>query len=143
MLKRCAAITCLVVWGFVLLPACGKMQHEWTQMTGPQEQSRYYNFNDVQVPTSLRLLEDQSSVFKTGAVTAGVLTFEGRVESASLADYFQRSMPVDNWKLQGYIKYPQIGIFFAKPGKACLIQMKEGPVNTDVSIWVIPTEIAQ
>ena len=100
---------------------------------------RYYDFDDIQVPTLLKLNKDQSILFRVGAFKAGVLAFSGSVEMESLINFFVESMAKDNWTLKSSFKYPKVALFFAKPGKTCVMQITEGWFDTKVDIWVAPS----
>jgi hypothetical protein len=100
---------------------------------------RYYDFDDIQVPVQLKLDKDQSTIFRVGAFKAGVLVFSDNVELESLINFFIESMAKDNWTLKGSFKYPKAAMFFAKPGKTCVIQITESWFKTTAELWVAPT----
>lgn len=100
---------------------------------------RYYDFDDIQVPVQLKIKKDQSILFKVGAFKAGVLVFEDNLELESLINFFVDSMAKDNWTLKSSFKYPKSALFFAKPGKTCVIQITESTFKTTVEIWVAPS----
>lgn len=100
---------------------------------------RYYDFDDIQVPPSLKLDKSRSILFRVGSFKAGVLVFTDNVESESLINFFVETMSRDNWVLKSTFKYPQVALFFAKKGKTCVITIKEHTFSTDVSIWVAPS----
>ena len=100
---------------------------------------RYYDFDDIQVPVQLKLNKDQSILFKVGTFKAGVLVFEDNLELESLINFFVDSMAKDNWTLKSSFKYPKSALFFAKPGKTCVIQITESTFKTTVEIWVAPS----
>ncbi|MFZ5586267.1 MAG: hypothetical protein ACOZHQ_10090 [Thermodesulfobacteriota bacterium] len=99
---------------------------------------RYYDFDDIQVPVQLKLNKEASILFKVGAFKAGVLVFEDNLELESLINFFVDSMAKDNWTLKSSFKYPKSALFFAKPGKTCVIQITESTFKTTVEIWVAP-----
>ncbi len=104
----------------------------------PTTLGRYYDFDDVQVPASLKLDKDKSILFKVGDFKAGVLVLHDNLDMESLADWFVESMARDNWVLKSAFKYPQAALFFAKKGKACIIHITEHTFSTEVAIWVVP-----
>jgi hypothetical protein len=99
---------------------------------------RYYDFDDVQVPSGMELQSDESLLFKVGDYKAGLLVLSDRVEMNSLVNFFQEAMIKDNWTLKSTFKYPKAALFFAKPGKTCIISINEGTFSTRVEIWVAP-----
>ncbi len=98
----------------------------------------YYDFDDILVPRDLKLKREQSFVYDTATLTAGVLHLEGRVEAMSLADFFVQSMTRDNWLMAAKFTTPQIVLLFEKPNKRAIILVQESTFNTTVQIWVAP-----
>lgn len=100
---------------------------------------RYYDFDDIQVPTQLKLNKEKSILFKVGTFKAGLLTFSDNLEVESLINFFVETMARDNWTLKSSFKYPKVALFFAKQGKTCVIHITEHTFSTEVEIWVAPT----
>ncbi len=100
---------------------------------------RYYDFDDIQIPTALKLDKKRSLIFRAGKFKAGVLVFTDNLEVQSLINFFVDSMQKDNWVLQGSYKYPRVVLFFAKKGKTAVINIVEDTFSTEVTIWVAPT----
>jgi len=100
---------------------------------------RYYDFDDIQVPRSLKLDKEQSILFRVNNFKCGVLVFSENLDSESLINFFVDSMTKDNWVLKSSFKYPKTALFFAKKGKTCIIQISESAWTTTVSIWVAPS----
>ncbi len=99
---------------------------------------RYYDFDDIQVPTQLKLDKEKSILFKVGTFKAGLLTFSDNLEVESLINWFVETMAKDNWTLKSSFKYPKVALFFAKQGKTCVIHITEHTFSTVVEIWVAP-----
>ncbi|MBF0497710.1 MAG: hypothetical protein HQK58_14230 [Deltaproteobacteria bacterium] len=102
-------------------------------------QSRYYEFEDVQVPIDMKLDNDKSFVFDAPSFKVGVLSFKGQVTSDSLASYFVTSMSKDNWVLRCKFKYPRRILVFEKVQKMCIINVWDDMFYTYLEIWVAPT----
>ena len=100
----------------------------------------YYDFEDVLVPSELKVDKKRSFVYHTADFTAGVLILTGRVEMNSLIRFFDNNMAKDNWRLISSFK---MGIrtimFFDKPNRSCIININEKQFKTEVEIWVAPT----
>ena len=101
--------------------------------------NRAMDFAAVTIPEGLGLEIDQSFVFMVGKVKAGVLAFKGRLETKSLSEFFVQSMQDNNWRLLGSFSYPEIGLFFARPGRTCTIHIDESLIYTHVKVWVAPS----
>lgn len=107
--------------------------------TQPKTDSgRYYDFNDVLVPSELSLKRDESFVYDTAQFTAGLLAFTGRVEVQSLARFFENAMRKDNWVLAGRFTSPKIVLLFEKPNKRVIIYVSESTWTTRVEVWCAP-----
>lgn len=101
--------------------------------------TRYYDFEDIQVPTDLKLDPRQSFVYDTEGFKAGTLYFSGYVEVDSLVAFFSDAMVRDGWRLRSTFRYPKMLLLFEKKEKVCLIMIYEKLINTYVEIWVAPT----
>lgn len=100
----------------------------------------YYDFEDVLVPSQLKVDKSRSFVFHHAPdFTAGVLVLTGRVEVDSLVKFFQNNMAKDNWRLASSLKSPNTILFFNKPHRGCIISISERQLKTEVEIWVVPT----
>jgi len=99
---------------------------------------RYYDFDDVLVPNELKVQNNRTFVFRTPGLTAGVLSFTGRVERNSLITFFEHSMAADRWKPVGSFKSPRSILLYQKTNRWCVISITENDFTTDVDIWVGP-----
>jgi len=100
----------------------------------------YYDFDDVLVPSELKMDRKRSFVYHTDEFTAGVLVLTGRVEINSLIRFFDSNMAKDNWRLMSSFKSPRTMLFFTKANRSCIINITEQRFNTEVEIWVAPTK---
>lgn len=98
----------------------------------------YYEFSDVLIPAQLTPIQDSSFVYQTAGLSAGVMTFKGRVEMSSLVTFFERNMRKDNWRRVSVFKSPRTILLFQKDNRWCVIHITAG-YKTDVTIWVAPT----
>ena len=97
-----------------------------------------YDFPDIQIPAELELVSGDSYVFQGTKTKAGLLVFKGRVEARSVLDFFQVSMPRENWQFKGGFRYKKSVLVFEKPERICLINVHEGPFYTYVEVYVTP-----
>lgn len=98
----------------------------------------YYEFADVLIPAELKPDTKNTFVYQTAGLSAGVITFSGRVELSSLVKFFERNMRKDNWRKISTFKSPRTMLLFQKENRLCVIQILEG-YKTEVIIWVAPT----
>ena len=143
-LSRLAVLLCilLLVAG---LAACSTHETETYQSTASQAQAdrqgkgRYYDFTDILVPSGMELLRDRSVIFNVSDMKAGLIILSDNVDADSLFNFFLEGMAKDAWTLMGSNKYPTSSLFFAKPGKTCVININSMAFSTEVAIWVAPT----
>ena len=107
--------------------------------TSAENAPTYYDFGDVLLPSELKINKKDSFVFRTPGLTAGVLALSGRVDTNSLAAFFEKKMPVDGWEQVSAFKAPRSMILFKKQTRWCVISITEGNFTTNVEIWVAPT----
>jgi hypothetical protein len=115
-----------------------EMQAAGAQQPEQQQTSQYYDFKDILIPQEMSLKPDQSIIFHTPGVKAGVLFFEGRVEPVSLFNFFANNMPKDNWTLRSFFKYGRYMMVFEKPDRDCVLAIKDKRFNTLLQVWVTP-----
>ncbi len=106
------------------------------EMSGPAP--IYHDFEDILIPVELSLVKKRSFVYSTRDFTAGVLVFEGRVTSDSLANFFTSSMAKDGWELKSSFRYGRVILNFEKGERSSLISIEESSLNTQVEVWVAP-----
>ena len=142
-LKTCLAIL-TVAFSMLTVTGCSLLNQQQTASPADDHQaagqalSKYYDFDDVQVPAKMKLDKDRSNVMRVGDFKAGVIVLNANLDAESLANFFMEAMAKDNWKLKGADKYPGMYLFFAKPGKAAVVRITEGTMDTEVVIWVLP-----
>ena len=99
----------------------------------------YMDFGDVLLPKDLKVDNDDSFVFTTAGLTAGVLSLKGRVDADSLISFFENRMPEDGWQMISAIKAARSMMLFKKQTRWCVISVEEGKMSTHAQIWVAPT----
>jgi hypothetical protein len=107
---------------------------------GSQIRPTAYDFPDVLIPGELELVSGSSYVFQGPKTKAGLLVFKGRVETKSVIDFFQTSMPRENWKFKGGFRYKRSVLVFEKPEKICLLNIHEDLYYTYVEVYLTPVE---
>ena len=94
------------------------------------------NFKDIQIPGELKWDREKSMSIKTASFAGGILCFTGRVEIASLTDFFVSNMKKDGWKLVGSINYESVLLAFTKPNQTCMIKINESSFKTETYIYI-------
>ena len=107
---------------------------------GSQMRPTAYDFPDILIPNELELVSGSSYVFQGPKTKAGLLVFKGRVDTKSVIDFFQTSMPRESWKFKGGFRYKRSVLVFEKPEKICLINIHEDLYYTYVEVYLTPME---
>jgi len=99
---------------------------------------RANEFTDLLLPSELSWDREKSMLVRTDSFAGGVLHYTGRVDIASLSDFFTNNMGKNGWKLAGSAKYKNILLAFVKPNKTCTILLSEDKLlmRTEVTIYV-------
>jgi len=99
---------------------------------------RANEFSDLLLPSELSWDREKSMLVRTDSFAGGVLQYTGRVDIASLSDFFSNNMPKNGWKLAGSAKYKNILLAFIKQNKTCTILLSEDKLlmRTEVTIYV-------
>jgi len=100
--------------------------------------SPYYNFEDILVPREMELQPKHSFVFGGPQAKVGMLSFKGRVDSVSLANFFVNNMPKDGWQLSSSFRSRRTILVFTKPDRDCIINIIDNRFSTSLEIWVAP-----
>lgn len=139
------AFRCLTVaWAVGLaafLPGCLSLGGGGGDDAGnPVASQPYYpkDFREILIPDGLELNRDNTMYVKTESFNGGILSFDGRIETNSLTEFFEKSMPNNGWKLGGSVKSKNVLLIFTKPSKTCMITIAENKLTftTQVSIYV-------
>jgi len=98
----------------------------------------YYDFEDVLVPRELKLNAEDSFVYHSSGLTAGVLVFSAKAERISLIRFFENNMAKDNWQYVSSFKSIRSLLIFKKENRWCVINITDNKWDTRVEIWVAP-----
>ncbi|MBF0464838.1 MAG: hypothetical protein HQK88_10410 [Nitrospirae bacterium] len=98
------------------------------------------NFEDVEVPTELEIVQDESIIINTTNFSGGTLVYRGNVTTESIIKFFRISMPKNGWDfvVSSFAKKSTV-LTFIKPYKNCMIFIQapgDWQRNTRVQIWV-------
>jgi hypothetical protein len=151
--RKIAGLLCIIVAGLIIFAGCQPFHEEPVQeieppppapkeiaplplpALAPSTSPVYYDFKDVLIPGELTLDSKRRSVYKDARVVAGILVFDGRVESGSLATFFEEKMPRDGWRPISTFQYQKdYLITFQKDEAFCQITIYDNPFTTQVEI---------
>ena len=104
--------------------------------TAPSSVGANPEFKDILVPNELTWDREDSMSIKTASFEGGILSFSGRVEVQSLADFFVDNMQKNGWTLIGTMKYKNVLLAFTKPNKTCLISIFEPTLSPNAKVTI-------
>lgn len=104
----------------------------------------YHDFNDILLPSELKVDPDRTYIVQGSGMTTGILTLKGWVERDSLIQFFKVGMERDNWKILTSFKSPKKTtgsiMVFSKENRMAVITIREDLIYTNVEIAVSPTQ---
>lgn len=130
LMKRIASFAALVLLFFLAqwaLTGCASITSKEGGTASPETAMRasFSGFEDVLIPSDISVDRKKSQVYSAGKFKVGLLTFKGRVEPSSLADFFQNNLPRSGWKLMTSLKDRDHTLIFLKDDRVCLITISE------------------
>jgi hypothetical protein len=142
-------LTVMCVWTALMLLAAGCSVLPREKEGSPAKDAAkknakapiYYEFEDVLIPKELKVNRDESFIYQTAGVSAGLLTLKARVEMGSLITFFEKNMREDNWRLISSFKSGRTMMLFQKENRWCVMNITQSgfDYSTRVEIWVAPT----
>jgi hypothetical protein len=141
-----SAICIWIVVLFLILPVgCSVLKPIQDKNSAPDQPTRtgsakYHNFDDILIPSQLKVNKRTSSIFETENLVAGVISLKGRMDIDALVEFFKNNMNKDNWSAGGMFKGPRSILLFEKGSRWCVITVTNGQYDTQlqVEIWVTP-----
>ena len=129
-MKRIGSLVALVVLFFLAqwtLIGCASLSPKegGTASSETALKASFSGFEDVLIPSDISVDRKKSQVYSAGKVKVGLLTFNGRVEPDSLADFFQNNLPRNGWKLMTSLKDRDHTLIFLKDDRVCVITISE------------------
>lgn len=129
----------LIACALFVLSGCAE-KTSTSQVDLPAISNTVGNNPDIELPSDMKLDNDDSMAINTDSFRGGVLHYSGRVEINSLKDFIVASMENHHWKLVGEASYKRILLAFIKPNKTCMTIIKEGIGgswgNTEVTLYL-------
>jgi hypothetical protein len=141
LMKRIGSLVALVVLFLVAqwaLVGCAYLSPKegGTASSETALKASFSGFEDVLIPSDLSVDRKKSQVYSAGKAKVGLLTFKGRVEPDSLADFFQNNLPRNGWKLMTNLKDRDQTLIFLKDDRVCMITIAEDWWNTVCEVRV-------
>lgn len=128
---------------FSIFSACATAKKEGAPpVVEEKPRASSYEFNDILIPSEMKLKQKDSFVYTAANFKVGILSFSGNVEPDSLTSFFQNNMPKDGWRQISTLKYRETMLLFLKDERACVITIKEKLFSTSLKVRVGPIDQA-
>ena len=142
-MTRRFTVVFLSLFLFSIFSACATAKKEGAPpVVEEKPRASSYEFNDILIPSEMKLNQKDSFVYTAANFKAGILTFRGNVEPDSLASFLQNNMPKDGWRQISTLKYRETMLLFLKDERACVITIKEKLFSTSLKVRVGPIDQA-
>jgi hypothetical protein len=133
-----AALLILFLFAQWALVGCASTSPKGGGAASPETalKASFSGFEDVMIPSDISVDRKKSQVYSAGKFKVGLLTFKGRVEPDSLADFFQTNLPRNGWKLMTNLKDRAQTLIFLRDERVCMITISENWWNTVCEVRV-------
>ena len=142
MKKNAFSLTCLFLF-ILALAGCSLISNK-DDMGGVNqnmlEPSALQKFNDVPVPTSFKIVPQNSYCFECSGIRVGVLRYQGKATPDQVVSFYKEQMPMYNWTLLNVVEYGERMMNFDRENETCVITMasKGNTVFVTVSLGPKP-----
>ena len=100
-----------------------------------------YRFEDVPVHPKLKISPNESFIFETQSIKAGILVYYGSESINEIVEFFKNEMPKHAWRLVNSIEAKGIvSMNFEKEGWSTLMRVHRSALKTAVEITIGPRD---
>lgn len=100
-----------------------------------------YRFEDVPVHPKLKISPNESFIFETQSIKAGILVYYGSESINEVVEFFKNEMPKHAWRLVNSIEAKGIvSMNFEKEGWSTLMRVHRSALKTAVEITIGPKD---
>lgn len=142
-MTRRLTVVFLSLFLFSIFSACATAKKEGSPpVVQEKPRASSYEFDDILIPSEMKLDKKDSFVYTTAKFKVGILSFTGGVEPDSLTTFFQNNMARDGWRQISTLKYKETMLVFLKDERACVITIEEKLFSTSLKVRVGPIDQA-
>lgn len=95
-------------------------------------------FDDVPIPSGFIPIPNESFIYQTDTLRAGVLRYTGKTSPESLMQFYKEQMPLYNWQLLNIIEFDKRQLNFEKPGQSCIVLIEGTRSKAKLTISIGP-----
>ena len=101
-------------------------------------------FEDLPVPSKMKLDRENSFVYETSNYRTGILFYSGKMSAVDVANFYKSEMQKYNWTLVNSLEYKKGSqLIFEKPGWIVVIKIKSNWENSSNLIITIGPKNSQ
>ncbi len=104
-----------------------KQNTEDTSLAPPNETQQISNltFEDLPVPSNMKLDRENSFVYETSNYRTGILIYNGNMDAVDVANFYKSEMSKYNWTLVNSLEYKKGSqLIFEKPGWIAVVKIE-------------------
>ena len=131
----CLGVACAVI----LSSGCSQLEVSNPFATVSDIKETYASqFTDIPVPTEMKSVPSSTLTTPTQqGIKVGLETYEGRVDSASLANAMIHNMARQGWSLRGSVTGKRTMQLHEKDQRFGVIYINGGTITTTMEVWVL------
>lgn len=95
-------------------------------------------FDDVPVPAGFIAIPNESFIFQTESLRAGVLRYAGKANPDSVMQFYKEQMPGYNWQSVNMIEFGKKQLTFEKTGQNCVVTIEGTRSRSTITISIGP-----
>ncbi|MFH1778881.1 MAG: hypothetical protein ABH847_02490 [Candidatus Omnitrophota bacterium] len=95
-------------------------------------------FDDIPVPSGFLQISNESFIFQSESLRAGVLKYSGKSSPDVVMQFYKEQMSLYNWQLINLIEYGKKQLNYEKTGQSCIITIEGARSKSVLTISVGP-----
>ena len=131
-----ASLNCLLVLSGCISASSAKSQDP--AQIQSLEPAALLKFPDLPVPSSFRIIPEESYAFQSTNFRACLLKYRGNAKGEQTVNFFKEQMPMYNWHLVNIVEYGSRQLNLEKEQETCIITINEKGNKSIVVISVAP-----
>ncbi len=136
------AALCGVLAFSLIMGGCATPDHKVSSAVFDVEKSLAVaptlRFDDVPVPSGFISISDESFIFQSESLRAGVLKYSGKASPETVMLFYNEQMPLYNWQLINLIEYGKKQLNYEKTAQSCIITIEGTKSKSTLIISVGP-----
>lgn len=133
---------CLLFFASIIINGCATPGYKDSPAVSDIEKgltvASTLRFDDVPVPSGFIQISDESFIFQSESLRAGVLKYAGKSSPDVVMQFYKEQMTLYNWQLINLIEYGKKQLNYEKTGQSCIITIEGTKSKSVLTISVGP-----